>query len=87
MYRDALAAGALVSGRALTPEAFSETQPHQVSKKQNLAARLRGAAAAGMPVYAHRGLRLEELDAADRAEQEGTRERVVAGRFKESMPE
>jgi coenzyme F420 hydrogenase subunit beta len=87
LYRDALAAGALVSGGALTPETLSYAQPHQVAKKQNLAARLRGMVAAGMPVYAHRGLRLNELDAADRAEEEGTRDRVVAGRFRETMPE
>jgi coenzyme F420 hydrogenase subunit beta len=62
LYREALSAGALTCGGKLTPEAFSETQPHQVAKKHNLAARLRGMVAAGNSVYAHSGLRLDKLD-------------------------
>lgn len=87
LFDEAMAAGALVSGGAMTPEALSDTQPHQVSKKKNLAARLRGLRAAGMPVYAHTGLRIETLDAKNPAEQEGAFTRAKAGRFRETMPE
>lgn len=87
LFKEAVEAGALVSGGPMTSAALSDTQPHQVSKKQNLAARLRGLAAAGMPVYAHSGLRVDALDAQDHAEEEGARTRAIAGRFRETLPE
>ncbi|MEO1191636.1 MAG: Coenzyme F420 hydrogenase/dehydrogenase, beta subunit C-terminal domain [Pseudomonadota bacterium] len=87
LFREALAAGALVSGGTMTAEAMSDTQPHQVRKKRAMAARLRGMAAAGSPVYAHQDLRLAELDGGDLAEEEGTKQRVLSGRFRERMPE
>ena len=44
---DAVAAGALVLGAALTPADLDEMQPHQVRKKIALAARYEGMAQAG----------------------------------------
>lgn len=87
LFKEGMAAGALVSVGAMTPEALSDTQPHQVSKKKNLAARLRGLCAADMPVYAHTELRIDTLDAKNPAEQEGAFTRAKAGRFRETMPE
>lgn len=87
LYREALAQGALVSGGALTANDLSDTQPHQVAKKQKLAARLRGLTKAGLPVYDHHDLRIADLDAADPDEEAGTIQRVAAGRFYEDPPE
>lgn len=87
LMQDAIDAGYLDSGAMLTPEAFSNTQPHQVKKKHNLAARLRGMTVAGLPVYAHSGLRLDALDAESAEEQAGAKARASSGRFTEEMPE
>ena len=87
LYREAIAANALVSGGTISPEALSDTQPHQVAKKQKLAARLRGLTKAGLPVYAHYDLRIADLDTADPGEEAGTAQRVAAGRFYEMPPE
>ena len=87
LFDSAVASGDLVSGGTMTAEAMSGTQPHQVAKKQKLAARLRGMQAAGLPVYAHSGLRIDDLDTRDAAEEQGTADRVRAGRFHEDMPE
>ena len=86
LYRAACAAGDLQSGQTITPRMFDDFQPHQVRKKHALAARLRGMTAAGAPVYAHDGLRLDALDAKDPDEEAGTARRVREGRFYESLP-
>jgi len=82
----AAAAGDLVRGRGHGPRDYDDFQPHQVRKKKALAARLRGLSEAGAPVYTHRGLRLDELDSKDEAEQRGTAGRVRSGRFSEALP-
>ncbi|MEO0625219.1 MAG: Coenzyme F420 hydrogenase/dehydrogenase, beta subunit C-terminal domain [Pseudomonadota bacterium] len=87
LFNEAMAAGALVSGGAMTPEALSDTQPHHVSKKKNLAARLRGRCAADTPVYAHTEPRIVTLDAKNPAEQEGAFTRAKVGWFCEALPE
>ncbi len=87
LYQEALKAGALVSDGPMTAEALSDTQPHQVTKKQELAARLRGMASAGSPVIAHKGLRIDDLDNGDLSEEEGTRQRIQNGRFREELPD
>ncbi|MEQ9259474.1 MAG: Coenzyme F420 hydrogenase/dehydrogenase, beta subunit C-terminal domain [Roseovarius sp.] len=86
LLEEAVAAGDLVLGRDHTPRDYDHFQPHQVAKKRAMAARLRGLAAAGHPVYAHQGLRLEALDAGDRDEEDGAAWRVEIGRFAEEMP-
>lgn len=85
LYQAALDAGALCQGTPITPREFDNYQPHQVRKKHALAARLRGLAAAGSPVYAHTGLRLGALDQGDMAEENGTQQRVLTGRFREIL--
>lgn len=87
LVQAAVAAGDLMLGKALTARQFDDFQPHQVAKKRAMAARLRGLAAAGHPVYAHAGLRLEALDAGDAAEETGARERAERGRFTEPLPD
>ena len=86
LMQEAAAAGDLVLGRAHSPRDYDDFQPHQVSKKRNVAARLRGLSGAGQPVYAHRGLRIGALDAADAAQEAGTCARAREGRFCEPMP-
>ena len=86
LFRSAGAAGDLQLGKTITPRMFDDYQPHQVRKKHALAARLRGMEAAGAPVYAHQGLRLDALDAKDAEEEAGTAHRVRAGRFAEDLP-
>ena len=61
LMQEAIDAGFLEAGNEISPRVFSDTQPHQVRKKQNLAARLRGMTEGGLPVYAHSGLRLDAL--------------------------
>ncbi|MBY6141921.1 Coenzyme F420 hydrogenase/dehydrogenase, beta subunit C-terminal domain [Leisingera daeponensis] len=85
LFRAACEAGGLTAGAAITPRQFDSFQPHQVRKKQALLARLRGMAAAGSPVYAHEGLRLEALDSQDAQEEAGTLLRVSGGRFREDL--
>ncbi len=84
LYRAALAAGALTNGPAIGPRDLDHCQPHQVSKKHALAARLRGLSAAGSAVYAHSGLRIADLDHGDPAEEAGTFRRASEGRFTET---
>ena len=86
LIEDAVAAGDLILGGEHTPRDYDHFQPHQVSKKRALAARLRGLAGAGRPVYHHSGLRLDELDAKDDEEEAGAAQRACAGRFDEPMP-
>ncbi|MCP9484175.1 Coenzyme F420 hydrogenase/dehydrogenase, beta subunit C-terminal domain [Shimia sp. CNT1-13L.2] len=82
----AVADGAVRQDKALTPRMFDDFQPHQVRKKQKLAARLRGLQKAGQPVFAHEGLRIDALDTRDIQEEQGTLDRANAGRFTETMP-
>ncbi len=58
---EAVAAGRLVLGEPIDPRRFDELQPHQVRKKEALAARYRGLADAGVAPIAADGLRLDEL--------------------------
>ena len=84
----AISSGALKQDQTLTPRDFDNFQPHQVRKKHQVAARLRGLTAAGQPVYRHAGLRIDELDTGDTAEEQGAQDRAVQGRFSEPfMPE
>ncbi|RMF38518.1 MAG: coenzyme F420 hydrogenase [Alphaproteobacteria bacterium] len=87
LFRSALAAGALQADAGIDPRTLDDCQPHQVRKKRALAARLRGMAAAGSPVYQHQGLRIDRLDAKDMAEEDGARARVLSGRLRETMPQ
>lgn len=57
----AAADGRIVLGDAIGPRDLDDMQPHQVRKKEALAARYRGMADAGVPPIAARGLRIEEL--------------------------
>ena len=83
----AVAAGDLTLGRDHDPRDYDDFQPHQVRKKRSQAARLRGLARAGHPVYRHTGLRLESLDDCDAKQEAGSQERAQSGRFSELMPE
>ncbi len=87
LFDQAVAAGDLVPGKDHGPRDYDDFQPHQVAKKRSLAARLRGLAAAGHPVYRHAGLRLDDLDAANKDQEAGSEMRAGAGRFSETMPE
>ena len=86
LWRSAVNAGDIVEGDAMEPRDFDEVQPHQVARKQAIAARLRGIAAAGRPVFGHAGLRIDALDARDPQEEAGARRRAETGRFDEDMP-
>lgn len=86
LLRSAVASGSLVLGDPITPREFDDLQPHQVRKKQALSARYEALAAAGKPVPATDGLRVDELGAAltgdaRNAEIEGTRVRIARGRY------
>jgi len=86
LMQDAVVAGDLVLGREHGPRDYDDFQPHQVRKKRNIAARLRGLSAAGHPVYAHAGLRIETLDTGDGEQEIGAAERARHGRFDEDVP-
>ena len=81
LVASAVAAGELVLDGPITPREFDWFQPHQVRKKEALAARLLGLADCGIPPIETRGLRIEELGkrlGPERFESEraGTRRRV-----------
>ena len=84
----AVAQGDLVLGGPISARQFDAFQPHQVAKKEALAARFEALQGAGRPVIDARDMRLESL-AARRgpdhwaAEYHGTLERVRSGRFDE----
>ena len=61
LVASAVAAGELVLDGPITPREFDWFQPHQVRKKEALAARLLGLADCGIPPIETRGLRIEEL--------------------------
>jgi len=87
----AVTAGDLVLGDAITPRQFDDFQPHQVRKKQALAARFDGMQAEGAPTVETSGLRLDRLaarleSAASERERNGARQRTRDGKFAEPLP-
>ncbi len=85
LVASAVEAGELVLGDPITPREFDALQPHQVRKKEALAARYQGLADAGAAPIETSGLRIPELgrriDAARFAhERSGTRRRIQATR-------
>lgn len=61
LVASAVTAGELVLGGPITTEEFDDFQPHQVRKKEALAARYQGLADSGVAPIETRGLRIEEL--------------------------
>ena len=61
LVASAVQAGDLVVADPITPRQFDDLQPHQVRKKESLAARYQGLADAGVAPIETRGLRIEEL--------------------------
>ena len=61
LVASAAAANELVLGGPITPREFDDFQPHQVRKKEALAARYRGLADSGIAPIETRGLRISEL--------------------------
>ena len=61
LVTSAVAAGDLLVTDAMTPAELDDCQPHQVRKKEALAARYQGLADAGGAPIETRGLRIEEL--------------------------
>ena len=83
LVASAVEAGELVVGDPITPREFDGLQPHQVRKKEALAARYQGLADAGVAPIETRGLRIAELgrriDAERFAhERSGARRRIQA---------
>ncbi|WP_419925581.1 Coenzyme F420 hydrogenase/dehydrogenase, beta subunit C-terminal domain [Candidatus Poriferisocius sp.] len=81
----AAADGHIVLGEPISPRELDDMQPHQVRKKQALAARYRGMADAGVSPIATHGLRIEELGhrlspAEADAQRAGTATRMKAAR-------
>ena len=61
LVASAVQAGDLVVTDRITPRQFDDFQPHQVRKKEALAARYQGLADAGVAPIETRGLRISEL--------------------------
>ena len=61
LVASAVQAGELVVADPITPRQFDDFQPHQVRKKEALAARYQGLADAGVAPIETRGLRIDEL--------------------------
>ena len=61
LVSSAVAAGELVLGGPITPREFDDLQPHQVRKKEALAARYQGLVDSGIAPIETRGLRITEL--------------------------
>lgn len=61
LVASAVAAGELVLDGTITPREFDGLQPHQVRKKEALAARYQGLVDSGIAPIETRGLRIEEL--------------------------
>lgn len=81
LVADAVAAGYLVIGESVTPRQFDGLQPHQVRKKEALAARYQGMTDAGVTPIETIGLRVRELgrrldEQSARAERTGTAQRM-----------
>lgn len=84
LWREAVDASAVVAGDRLGPAQLDHFQPHQVRKKEALAHRYQGVAAAGVEPIRTIGLRVDRLGTrfgGDRArEREGTARRMEAAR-------
>ena len=85
LVASAATAGELVLGDPLTPRDFDNFQPHQVRKKEALAARYEGLADAGVAGIKTRGLRISELgrridSERSAVERAGARRRAEAAR-------
>ncbi len=91
LVKDAVKTGDLILGGPLTTDRLDDFQPHQVRKKEALAARFAGMAEAGLPVIDVSQFRFDELakrmdaDARDN-ERKGTVKRVREGRVIEPLP-
>ena len=86
LVESAVAGGFLVLGDAITAREYDDLQPHQVRKKIALAARNAGLTAAGHPVIATEGLRVDKLGSRLSADEtavevSGTTARVQRGRY------
>jgi coenzyme F420 hydrogenase subunit beta len=91
LYEAAVAAGAIVIGRAATFADFDLFQPHQVNKRRAVWARLKGMAAAGKPVPHVTDLALEACArqnpvGRNLTEARGARDRARRGRLGEPTP-
>ena len=89
---EAFADGELIAGDHLSIAQINDAQPHQVRKKQAMAARLQGLTDAGLATLDANKYRLEGLDRQLDEEQrqrqrEGVAMRVQQGRIKETVPE
>ena len=87
----AIAAGAIVAGRDVTPDEMSHYQPHQMRKKYAAAGRHAGIADAGHIVPITNRLRIAELaaelpDSHSDYQRRGTYERIQAGKASEPRP-
>lgn len=78
----AAADGRIVLGDAIGPREMDDMQPHQVRKKEALAARYQGMADAGVPPIAIRGLRIDELGRRLAPERAATQRRGAADRMR-----
>ena len=78
----AAANGRIVLGDAIGPRDLDHMQPHQVRKKEALAARFRGMADAGVPPIATPGLRIDELGRRLAPERAAAQRRGAAARMK-----
>lgn len=87
LIASAVASADVVLGDPITPQKFSWFQPHQVAKKQALAARNAGLTLAGGPCIEPIGLRLSELSdtAGFDDERDATFRRAINGRFAEPV--
>ena len=89
LVASAVAAGELVLGGPITPREFDGLQPHQVRKKEALAARYQGLADSGIAPVETRGLRISELGRRldpERFEHERAGARRRAARLQVSVP-
>ena len=91
LVESAVASGDLIVGDPLTPDDLNDFQPHQVRKKEALAARYDGFAEAGLPVIDAGKLRLdllgERISAETRDHQRtGSLKRIQEGRVIEPLP-
>jgi coenzyme F420 hydrogenase subunit beta len=89
---EAFADGELVGGDHLNIDQINDAQPHQVRKKQAMAARLQGLADVGLAALVAHNYRLDDLDeqigeAQRQRQREGVAARVQQGRIKETVPE
>ena len=78
----AAAEGRIVLGDAIGPRELDDMQPHQVRKKEALAARYQGMADAGVPPISTRGLRIEELGRRLAPERAANQRRGAADRMR-----